>query len=42
MLNISGLDPHDSGDTSREKKVNLNSGRLKIKSGNSGARARSR
>ena len=31
---ISGPDQHDSSDTSR-KKVNLNSGRLKMESGNS-------
>ena len=32
---ISGLDQHDSNDTSREK-GNLNSGRLKMESGNGG------
>ena len=38
---ISGPDQHDSSDTSR-KKVNLNSGRLKMEPGNGKARARSR
>ena len=33
MRNISGPDQHDFDDTSREK-VNLNSGRLKMESGN--------